>query len=61
MEEPICEMLYPSPRRKNWESEQGVFVNNNGHWTATFNFDQIRSGYIEREDESYNLQVENWI
>ena len=31
------------------ESERGVFVNNNGHWTATFNFDQIRSGYIKRE------------
>ena len=34
----------------NWESELDVlFVNDNGHWTATFNFDQIRSGYIERE------------
>ena len=35
--------------RENCESERGVFVNNNRHWTATFNFDQIRSGYIERE------------
>ena len=33
---------------------------NNGR--ATFHFDQIRSGYIERERwELYNLQVENWI
>ena len=35
--------------RGNCESERGVFVNNNRHWTATFNFDQIRSGYIGRE------------
>ena len=61
MEEPICEMLYPSPGRKIG-SQNRVYLSiimDIGQLPLTL----IKSGVaiLKEKDESYNLQVENWI
>ena len=62
MEEPICEMLYPSPVGGEIGNENRVYLSiimDIGQLPLTL----IKSGVaiLKEKDESYNLQVENWI